>query len=48
MLEAKIQGQLNEWLERNELLWRQKSRETWLREGDQNSQFFHVSTIIHR
>uniref|UniRef100_A0A2N9FG91 Reverse transcriptase domain-containing protein n=1 Tax=Fagus sylvatica TaxID=28930 RepID=A0A2N9FG91_FAGSY len=48
MLEAKIQGQLNEWLERNELLWRQKSRETWLREGDRNSQFFHVSTIIRR
>ncbi len=46
--EAKLQGELNEWLRRNEILWRQKSRETWLKDGDKNSRFFHISSIIRR
>ena len=46
--EAMLQGELNEWLRRNEVLWRQKSRETWLKDGDKNSKFFHLSTIIRR
>lgn len=46
--EAVLQGELNEWLRRNEALWRQKSRETWLKDGDKNSKKFHLSTIIRR
>jgi hypothetical protein len=46
--EACLQNELNVWLARNEIMWRQKSRETWLKDGDCNSQFFHISSIIRR
>uniref|UniRef100_A0A2N9FQS3 Reverse transcriptase domain-containing protein n=1 Tax=Fagus sylvatica TaxID=28930 RepID=A0A2N9FQS3_FAGSY len=47
-LEARLQRDLNEWLRRNEVMWKQKSREMWLKDGDKNSKFFHLSTIICR
>jgi hypothetical protein len=46
--EAKLQQELNVWMARNEVMWWQKSRETWLKDGDRNSRIFHLSSIIRR
>jgi hypothetical protein len=46
--EAYLQSDLNEWLIWNDLLWKQKSRELWLKNGDRNTKFFHLSTSLKR
>lgn len=39
---------LDEYLAKEEDLWRQNSRELWLKEGDRNTKFFHSITFNRR
>ncbi|GLU10723.1 hypothetical protein SLE2022_275090 [Rubroshorea leprosula] len=39
--ERRVLNELEEWLERGEIMWRQRSRDIWIQEGDRNTRFFH-------
>ncbi|KAL8141547.1 LOW QUALITY PROTEIN: hypothetical protein V2J09_014579 [Rumex salicifolius] len=47
-LEKKLRRELYDILEQEQILWWQKSRANLLIDGDRNTRFFHVSTLIRR
>ncbi|KAM1032357.1 hypothetical protein ACFX2C_036031 [Malus domestica] len=47
-LENQLAKEYSTILEQEELFWLQKSRNTWLREGDKNTKFFHLSAVVRR
>ena len=46
--EVALSLELDEWLTKEEIMMKQKSRELWLKEGDMNMRFFHLSTLKRR
>jgi hypothetical protein len=46
--EVHLQNEILELNRNVEKVWRQRSREIWLKDGDANTRFFHTSTIIRR
>jgi len=47
-LEMRLRTELNTVLQEIETLWFQKSRVAAIRDGDRNTKYFHISTIIRR
>lgn len=47
-LERAALQNLTELETREAVLWKEKAKARWIEEGDANTHFFHVTTLIHR
>ncbi|XP_062028431.1 uncharacterized protein LOC133744315 [Rosa rugosa] len=47
-LEAELIHEYDVICEQENLFWRQKSRDKWLKDGDRNTRFFHLTTLVRR
>ena len=47
-LEMKLQNEMSEILEQEELLWFQRSRAKWLIDGDRNTKYYYIKTMQHK
>lgn len=46
--EHELQSKLEDLLRKEELLWKEKAKEKWIEDGDRNTKFFHLATVIRR
>ena len=46
--ETALRLRLGDLLHKEEIMWRRKSRSLWLKDGDQNTKFFHLTTVMRR
>lgn len=47
-MEAKLRREMDEVLNQEEMLWFQKSQMDAIRDGERNTKYFHLYTIIRR
>ncbi|CAL1361155.1 unnamed protein product [Linum trigynum] len=47
-LQKKLEKELDDVLEQEEILWYQRSRENWVKFGERNTAYFHQQAIIRR
>ncbi|XP_058733373.1 uncharacterized protein LOC131604980 [Vicia villosa] len=47
-LEVRLQNELHDILKKEELMWIQRSRARWIRDGDRNTKYYHTKAVTQR